>query len=418
MFISKDAEEWVLGELINDPDSINRVDLEARDFYEDKHRVIFNAFCEMRENNEPINLDTIKAKLKGQVDGIAWIGIDEKTITSGRLTFWANEVKKASALRTVETAHKNLTQNIEADGFDPALDKFRETINSLSAISAISEPPQFHPDIFVDSVKELIYFDEHGLKTGFPTIDKALRAVRDFVTISGNPGTGKTAIALQWAIKWAEEKKVILYFDFENSKHELARRIMSNRGNFTYEDLKEGKASIDFQNECLKLCQTYLWIIKPSDLPGNITPSLIQAFIKYFNGNVVVIIDSINKLAERYPLEYTEKRDRRSMIDAWLGKLEEIKDGFNIPVIITSEVPKPEGGKKEVDTTVFAPKETGRIAFTSRIMFVLKRKEGEWTGKLDLIKNQFGEAKKDVPITFHKFVWRIEEKEQYQIEEE
>jgi len=265
-----------------------------------------------------------------------------------------------------------------------------------------------------EAIEEIKHIKEKGLKTGFPSIDNALWGVRDFVSISGYPGTGKTALALQWAIAWASEGKHILYFDFENSLRELYRRILSNMGSLTYEDMRENKVGMNLIEEASNLLSRTLHIIKPSDI--NITPQLMHSYIRHFNNNVILFADSINKLAETYPLEHTMYKDRRTMIDTWLGRLEQIKDRFNIPVIITSEVPKPEPGKKKIDVTVFAPKETGRIAYTSRIMFVLEREPGEWTGKLHLVKNQFGMTKMGVPIEFEKFVWRIEEKD-YQIRE-
>jgi replicative DNA helicase len=410
MFINPEAEQWVLGELINDPDCVEHIEVEDRDFYYPKHKLIFNTFRKMRDNNEPIALDTIRAKLRDKLNAKDWIGIDGCTFRSGRLAFWANQLKEASAKREIENAYRDFEKPIKDEGFDSAINRFRERVNNISTVSAISAPPKFDPDILPKAVEDLKHIKTRGLKTGFPTIDNALWGMRDFVSISGFPGTGKTALGLQWAIKWAGEGKHILYFDFENSKEELYRRILCNMGNITYQDMRENEVEMDLLQKVSDLLSTKLNIIKPSDIPGNITPQLIHSYIRYCNNDAILIVDSINKLSENYPLEHTVTKDRRMMIDSWLGRLEEIKDRFNIPVIITSEVPKPPPGKG-MDASVFVPKETGRIAYTSRIMFVLERQEGAKDGNLHLVKNQFGETRMGVPIELKLFKWRIEEKE-------
>ncbi len=182
-------------------------------------------------------------------------------------------------------------------------------------------------------------------------------------------------------------------------------------GTISYEDMRENRVS----NELLERANSvmeFLRIVKPKpDI--NITPELMHSFIQYFKGNAIVVVDSINKLAERYPLPHTATQDRRSMIDSWLGKLEEIKDRYDIPVLITSEVPKPMG--KEVNVGIFAPKETGKIAYTSRIMFILERKEGAQHGTLHLIKNSLTGGTAKVALRFRPFVWRIEEGDRWKV---
>jgi replicative DNA helicase len=408
---NKEAEQWVVGGIIAEPTSIEKVPyLQPKDFDCPKHRTIFKAILNMRKSGTPISLETVKSRIDGSVKETDWIGIDDVP-TGETVAYWANQVKIASTRRQLYAILHNASENLDGETPEQLMEKIKEELGSISTFSTAQEPPRFALETFLEAVEELKSINQKGLRTGFSTIDNAIWSIRDFVSISGAPGVGKTAVALQWAIEWAQGGKHILYFDFENSQRELSRRILSNLGGITYEDMREHKVSNELLEDAKEVMK-FLRIIKPES-GTSITPDLIHSYIQYFWGNTVLVVDSINKLAERYPLPHTQSKDRRSMIDSWLGRLEEIKDRFDIPVLITSEVPKPIAGNK-IDVSIFAPKETGKIAYTSRIMFILERKEGAQLGTLHLIKNSLTGGTAKAVLRFRPFVWRIEEAEKWQ----
>ena len=75
-----DAERAVLGACILDKDAVIKIAefLTPENFYDDRHRLIYEAILELYEDREPIDLVTVpdkltKRKVLSKVGGIAYI---------------------------------------------------------------------------------------------------------------------------------------------------------------------------------------------------------------------------------------------------------------------------------------------------------------------------------------------------------
>ena len=82
-----------------------------------------------------------------------------------------------------------------------------------------------------------------GLKTYFEPFDKALEGLRGIVIIGGEPGSGKTALAMQIAFDTASDPDgpPVLIYSFEMPKVQLVTRLFQRAGQIRYRAMQQNQ---------------------------------------------------------------------------------------------------------------------------------------------------------------------------------
>lgn len=80
-----------------------------------------------------------------------------------------------------------------------------------------------------------------GVPTGFNFLDSRLDGLQteELTVISGNPGSGKTTLAMQIALA-ASQKKPVAFFSMEMGHHQLNKRMISNLGSVSISRIMSG----------------------------------------------------------------------------------------------------------------------------------------------------------------------------------
>jgi replicative DNA helicase len=91
----------------------------------------------------------------------------------------------------------------------------------------------------IDRAEEL---KNEVIKTGMDPLDRALGGMKrgQLIILGGRPAMGKTALALNIALKIAESNKPVLYFYAEGNKESLANRILLLHSGISSGQLKAG----------------------------------------------------------------------------------------------------------------------------------------------------------------------------------
>lgn len=79
-----------------------------------------------------------------------------------------------------------------------------------------------------------------GLKTYFDEFDSKLEGLRGIVIIGGEPGSGKTALAMQIGFETALDEKPVVIYSFEMPKAQLVTRLFQRSGKLLYRKMQEG----------------------------------------------------------------------------------------------------------------------------------------------------------------------------------
>ena len=239
-----EAERSVLGAILIDNDTYNvaAAMLDAKAFFRDAHRRVFERMADLSERSQPIDLVTLKEELEraGELDevgGPAYIAsLVDGVPRSTNVEYYAQIVKEKATLRSlIFSANKIVSTAYEADQeADLILDE------AESAIFAVAEDrikSGFVPmrDLVRDSFPKIEKLFENkkfvtGVETGFEDLDRKTRGLQpgDLVIVAARPSMGKTSLVLNICQYVATHGGVAGFFSLEMSKESLFMRMLAS----------------------------------------------------------------------------------------------------------------------------------------------------------------------------------------------
>ena len=255
---SSEGETSVIGALLLDKDAVIAVAefLRPQDFYEEKHKLIFEACLELYEERSPIDVLTVTERLKKKkalkkIGGTSYLAdLANSVPTAAHVEHYGKIVKDAATKRSLMTAASRLVDLSldEALGANELLDQAESAVFGLtqkhlpgtftSVKSALAES--------FDRLDELHKKGEglRGVPTGFKSLDDTLAGMQqsNLLILAARPGVGKTSLALNIARKLAvDHKRSVGMFSLEMSKEELVDRLLVAQADIDAWKLKTGK---------------------------------------------------------------------------------------------------------------------------------------------------------------------------------
>ncbi|PJE51453.1 MAG: replicative DNA helicase [Candidatus Yanofskybacteria bacterium CG10_big_fil_rev_8_21_14_0_10_36_16] len=255
-----DAEKSVLGSIVLDNESLNRVVdfLMPQDFYSRAHQIIYENAVKLSEKREPIDIVNLSNSLEisGQLEQIGGVGYITTLVnlvnTSAHILSYAKIVQKKKVLRDlITTAHEIIgLGHQEDDDVDSLLDQAEQ---KLFAISQRSVQRSF--DSLDASLKEAferldrLHKDDgtlRGVPTGFYDLDNILSGLQksDMIILAARPSLGKSTLALDIARNVARKSNLpVGFFTLEMSRDQVVDRLIASEANVNAFKLRTGKLS-------------------------------------------------------------------------------------------------------------------------------------------------------------------------------
>jgi replicative DNA helicase len=258
-----DVEASLLGSLLIDSDSFIKIgDLIASDdFFDERHRVIYEAMKSLHDKRSAIDILTLSEQLKGKgrldsIGGASYLTeLTNYVPTSAHLEQYAEIVADKATRRRLISASKDiasigfdenktlqeLIEDAETRLFEVSQRQVRQDITSLESILG-------------DSFDRLDDLHRHkggirGIPTGLRDIDKMLAGLQrsDLIVIAARPSMGKTALMLNMALDIATKAKQgsVLYFSLEMSKEQLVDRLLAAEAGVDAWKLRTGEGLTD-----------------------------------------------------------------------------------------------------------------------------------------------------------------------------
>ena len=252
-----EAERSVLGAILLHNDAFNLAAevVDAKDFYRDAHRRIFDKMVKLVERGDAIDLVTLKEELgrAGELDeigGPAYItALVDGLPRSMNVEHYARIVKEKATLRNlIFSATKILATAYEAEEeadvildqaehaiFEIADDKVRDGFVSLRdlAQSSLDTIEKLH------ARKELVT----GVPTGFTDLDELTSGLQasDLIIVAGRPSMGKTSLVLNIAQHvGTKTAKTVGMFSLEMSKEQLFLRLLTAEARIDAQRMRRG----------------------------------------------------------------------------------------------------------------------------------------------------------------------------------
>jgi replicative DNA helicase len=240
--------------------------LEPDDFYELKHRNLFEVMQRLRDKSTPIDVITIRDEAETlypdgvlAVGGLPFLaGLPDTTPSSVALPNYVAAIAKKARLRRIVTAARGIISNISAkDGDDDTLLEVAE--RALLALLQV-EKSQGGEVVLADVVREAIGEIEQanssdgnctGISSGFPSLDRLTTGFHkgDLFILAARPSMGKTSLAMSIAEHATIEQGIpVGVFSMEMTAVSLVKRMLSSRsgvdghslltGDLTEKDIK------------------------------------------------------------------------------------------------------------------------------------------------------------------------------------
>ncbi len=241
---NSDAEASLLGAILIDADAIVKIADVVRpdDFYEERHRRIYEAILNLYEKHSPIDVLTLSDQLKGSgfldmAGGSSYLTeLTNFVPTATHVEQYADIVSQKALRRRLIKA----SQDIVGLGYDEAR-SLQELVEE--AETKLFEVSQRHVKQDITSIETILSesFDRldelhkdkgkiRGVPTGFKDMDNILAGLQksDLFILAARPSMGKTAFSLNLAHNVAvKSKEAVLVFSLEMSKEQLVDRMLS-----------------------------------------------------------------------------------------------------------------------------------------------------------------------------------------------
>lgn len=250
-----------------------------------------------------------------------------------------------------------------------------------------------------------------GLKTYFPVFDTALEGLRGIVIVGGEPGSGKTALALQIGFDSAIDQRPVVIYSFEMPKTQLVTRFFQRAGKIgyrkmqsTFDDLLEDKRFVTAQ-ERIKHAAGRIMIRETKDFfskadGGSITAVFdfseqirqLNSITDQYKTPPLVIIDSLHEI----PVDPKNSRDLKQKIDFIMLNLRNMCDQTGATFLLISHQSR--SGQKEGGLSSFLG--SASIEYTVDMALTIAVPSGDGAREEDreliVAKNRYGPKPKAI----------------------
>ena len=424
-----EAEEAILGSILIDERLINKVSetLDAKDFYRQSHKTVFNAMISLKNQNNVIDILTLTEYLNNinkleEVGGIAFVtSLPNKVPSTANLDYYIKIVKEKSFLRKVSYMGESIASlgyNNEDNTPEFILDKIEQMLSGLTKKMILTKVDNIQSQTLSAymEIENIINNKGNllGLETGLDDLDHFLQGLKnsDFMILAARPSMGKTAFALNIASYLAVEKDIpVVFFSLEMSSIQLIHRIFSIRGLIDMTELKSGNLNNQMTQELInisnKLSCSKL-IIQDNIFNLAVLRSTARKLRRERNIKLI-IIDYLQLL------EGTHRENRNLEISEISRSLKLLAKELDIPIIALSQLSRSVESRQVKKPMLSDLRESGSIEQDADIVMFLYREdyynpETENKNITDVIvaKNRNGPTG-TIPVYFHKEYVRFQD---------
>ena len=263
-----DAEKSLLGAVLINKDAITKVadSVTPDDFYSGAHQNIYSSMLSVFERRDNVDLLTISNKLQEQgkleeIGGVSYLtSLANAVPTSAHITTYARIVQRKKVLRNlIDAAHHIIGLGYkEDDDVENLLDEAEQKLFHVSQKGYTQNFATLATSL--DEAMERISNQDSGVLRGYATSHKKLDETlggfqkSDLIIIAARPSVGKTAFAIDLALRVAQQSIPVGVFSLEMSMDQVVDRFIASSSGVSLWKLRTGKLSHDgIDNDFLKI---------------------------------------------------------------------------------------------------------------------------------------------------------------------
>ena len=349
-----DAEEAVLGAMLIEPSCVDMAmeELTAQCFYDQKHRMIFEAMNTLVLDHTSVDIITVSNQLKAKgnleiVGGpVMLAGLSEKVGSAAHMEYYVKILKQKTIQRDLITASYDILRDAydESVPVDDLIDKAQTKVYDAIQSNVRKEVQDIGSIIneaMSDIQEQQTSVGLSGVPSGFVSIDRITNGWQrsDLIILAARPSVGKTAFALNLARNAAVEHHMpVAVFSLEMSATQLVKRLMTSESGLSADKIRGSKKleaheweQLEFKLRNLSKAPFYI-----DDTPGmQIMEFRTKAKNLVKNKGVRLIVVDYLQLMQG-PVELKAVREQE--VAAISRTLKATAKELNIPIIALSQL--------------------------------------------------------------------------------
>ena len=385
-----EAEKSVLGAILIHNEAFNSAAelIDARDFFRDAHRRIFDKMVTLSERGDAIDLVTLKEELgrMGELEAVggpAYVAsLADGVPRSANVEYYARIVKEKSTLRSlIHSANKILVEAYEAEQEpDLLLDEAERQIFSIAEdrIRAGFVPLR---ELVQTSFATIERLQQHkgavtGVPSGFADLDEMTSGFQkgDLVIVAARPSMGKTSLVLNMAQHIGTSTDLVVgFFSLEMSKEQLFMRMLTAEARIDAHRFRTGhlnEKDYGRLSHALGTLAEAKVFIDDSAAIGVLEMRAKARRLAASHGLNLLVIDYLQLMQGRGRFE-----SRQQEVASISRSLKALAKELNIPVIALSQLSRAPEGRGDHKPQLSDLRESGALEQDADVVLFIYRAE-------------------------------------------
>jgi replicative DNA helicase len=403
---SREAERSVLGSMLRDNAMISVVVqlVRAENFYADAHQKIFQAIVALHDKSgQPVDVVLLAEELKqrGQIEDVGSYGylgeLWDAAPTAANAEYYAKIVRDRAVVRSLIHASTEILRDAydQSQPADDLLEGAERKILDIAQMGITGQTFTLEQAIIeaydrIDHRNTGAEMSISGLSTGYTDLDEITAGLQnsELVIVAARPSVGKTAFSLNIVRNIVvDEKQPVFFVSLEQSRIELAERLLCCQARVDSHKLRKGNLSSDDMEKLIEaggiLRNARLFI---DDTPGQgmLRIAANARRLKLRHGLRLVVIDYLQLI------EPDNRRDPRQEQVAQISRrLKFLARELSIPVVALAQVNRSSEDRQDHRPRLADLRESGSIEQDADTVMLLHRPDryepGQHEGVVEVI---------------------------------
>ena len=345
-----EAEVFFLGGVMQDPNVLSDVVslLDPEDFFQERHKIIWEALQRLSQFNTPIDVVTLsnaletENKLEAAGGREYLLKLIESVASGANARYHAEIIQKKAVMRRLINVSTTAIREAQDPTAEPD-DVISKLEGSVMALAEKQVKNSLRPASEV--VQEILKAVEmrkdgfSGCPTGFTDLDRLTNGLQpsDLIILAGRPGMGKSAFALTLAANSSVNYgKHVAFFSLEMGAEQLMQRIICSLAGIELSKFRSGHLN---QDEFAKLPGAASRIMQSDTLyvDDNLDLGIMELLSKCRSLKRKVGLDLV--IVDYLQLMKTGKEENRAVAVGAISRgLKVLAKDLKIPVIALAQL--------------------------------------------------------------------------------
>ena len=345
-----EAEVFFLGGVMQDPNVLSDVVslLDPEDFFQERHKIIWEALQRLSQFNTPIDVVTLsnaletENKLEAAGGREYLLKLIESVASGANARYHAEIIQKKAVMRRLINVSTTAIREAQDPTAEPD-DVISKLEGSVMALAEKQVKNSLRPASEV--VQEILKAVEmrkdgfSGCPTGFTDLDRLTNGLQpsDLIILAGRPGMGKSAFALTLAANSSVNYgKHVAFFSLEMGAEQLMQRIICSLAGIELSKFRSGDLN---QDEFAKLPGAASRIMQSNTLyvDDNLDLGIMELLSKCRSLKRKVGLDLV--IVDYLQLMKTGKEENRAVAVGAISRgLKVLAKDLKIPVIALAQL--------------------------------------------------------------------------------